>query len=129
MPPRSPTMVGSAVDTIVWSSDASSITSSSAPKIRRTRCSGWAAGGAGGASATVISVLGAAAELGASALEPAELLRQLTAERRERLAALADQLELPLDEGDRRLDDPQTLGVIRAVRPAVAQAGPGLLGL
>src|SRR5947208_8714775 len=29
-PPRSPTIVGSAVDTIVWSSDASSITSISA---------------------------------------------------------------------------------------------------
>src|SRR3954471_3005443 len=40
MPPRSPTIVGSAVETIVWSSDASSITSSSAPKIRRTRCAG-----------------------------------------------------------------------------------------
>src|SRR3954469_20633103 len=39
-PPRSPTIVGSAVETIVWSSDASSITSSSAPKIRRTRWAG-----------------------------------------------------------------------------------------
>src|SRR4029078_10737492 len=37
MPPRSPTIVGSAVETIVWSSDASSRTSRSAPKIRRTR--------------------------------------------------------------------------------------------
>src|SRR5690242_19868732 len=35
-------MVGRAVETIVWSSDASSITSSSAPKIRRTRCAGCA---------------------------------------------------------------------------------------
>src|SRR4051812_22489734 len=34
-------MVGSAVETIVWSSDASSMTSSSALKIRRTRCAGW----------------------------------------------------------------------------------------
>src|SRR5438067_513610 len=31
-PPRSPTIVGSAVDTIVWSSDASRITIISAPK-------------------------------------------------------------------------------------------------
>src|SRR4051812_33225212 len=31
-PPSSPTIVGSAVDTIVWSSDASSITSISAPR-------------------------------------------------------------------------------------------------
>ena len=40
MPPRSPTIVGSAVETMVWSSDASSSTSISAPKIRRTagRC-------------------------------------------------------------------------------------------
>jgi hypothetical protein len=38
MPPRSPTIVGKAVDTIVWSRDASSNTSSRAPKIRRTRC-------------------------------------------------------------------------------------------
>src|SRR5690348_10483637 len=37
MPPRPPTIVGSAVDTIVWSCDASSRTSISAPKIRRTR--------------------------------------------------------------------------------------------
>src|SRR5207237_372027 len=37
IPPRSPTIVGSAVETIVWSSDASSRTSSRAPKIRRTR--------------------------------------------------------------------------------------------
>src|SRR3954452_1484836 len=36
-PPRSPTIVGSAVETIVWSSDASSRTRSSAAKIRRTR--------------------------------------------------------------------------------------------
>ena len=34
-PPRSPTIVGSAVDTIVWSSDAMNSTRSSAPKIRR----------------------------------------------------------------------------------------------
>src|SRR6478735_10505367 len=38
-PPRSPTIVGSAVETIVWSSAASSSTKSSAVKIRRTR--GW----------------------------------------------------------------------------------------
>ena len=37
IPPRSPTIVGSAVETIVWSSDASSRTSISAAKIRRTR--------------------------------------------------------------------------------------------
>ncbi len=36
-PPRSPTIVGSAVATIVWSSDASRTTSRSALKIRRTR--------------------------------------------------------------------------------------------
>ena len=36
MPPRSPTIVGSAVDTIVWSSDASSIASSSPEKVTRT---------------------------------------------------------------------------------------------
>jgi len=34
-PPRSPTMVGSAVETIVWSSEASSITSSSPLTTRR----------------------------------------------------------------------------------------------
>src|SRR5256885_13290356 len=39
-PPRSPTIVGSAVDTIVWSSDASRITIISAPKITRTRSAG-----------------------------------------------------------------------------------------
>ena len=43
MPPRSPTIVGSAVETIVWSSDASSSTSISATKIRRTR-GAWAVG-------------------------------------------------------------------------------------
>ena len=37
IPPRSPTIVGSAVDTIVESSDASSITSISDPKIGPTR--------------------------------------------------------------------------------------------
>jgi hypothetical protein len=37
IPPRSPTIVGSAVETIVWSSEASSRTSISAAKIRRTR--------------------------------------------------------------------------------------------
>src|SRR5215475_14143366 len=36
-PPRSPTIVGSAVETIVWSSAASRSTSSSAPKMSRTR--------------------------------------------------------------------------------------------
>jgi hypothetical protein len=40
MPPSSPTMVGSAVATIVWSSDARKRTSRSAPKIRRTRGAG-----------------------------------------------------------------------------------------
>ena len=40
MPPRSPTIVGSAVETIVWSSDASSNTSSRAPKISRMRGAG-----------------------------------------------------------------------------------------
>ena len=37
IPPRSPTIVGSAVETIVWSSAASSSTSISAAKIARTR--------------------------------------------------------------------------------------------
>ena len=37
IPPRSPTIVGSAVETIVWSREASSRTSISAPKIRRRR--------------------------------------------------------------------------------------------
>src|SRR3954454_13802406 len=36
-PPRSPTIVGRAVETIVWSSDASSITSSSAPMTTPSR--------------------------------------------------------------------------------------------
>ena len=40
MPPRSPTIVGSAVDTIVWSSDASSITSINAAKIGAIRTAG-----------------------------------------------------------------------------------------
>ena len=44
MPPRSPTIVGSAVETIVWSSAASSSTSISARKIARTR--GWGCGAA-----------------------------------------------------------------------------------
>ncbi len=39
IPPRSPAIVGSAVETIVESSDASSITSISAPKIGPTRAS------------------------------------------------------------------------------------------
>jgi hypothetical protein len=43
-PPRSPTIVGSAVATIVWSSDASSTTRISAPKITRTRCAGSCGG-------------------------------------------------------------------------------------
>ena len=38
VPPSSPTIVGSAVATIVWSSDASSSTNISAPKITRTGC-------------------------------------------------------------------------------------------
>src|SRR3954454_19372131 len=37
-PPKSPTIVGSAVATIVWSSAASSRTSMSPPKITRTCC-------------------------------------------------------------------------------------------
>ncbi len=49
MPPRSPTIVGSAVATIVWSSDARSSTSISAPKIdadaRRLRVTLRSAGG------------------------------------------------------------------------------------
>src|SRR3546814_2752961 len=45
-PPNSPTIVGSAVDTIVWSSDASSITSMSAPKINRMEGGGVASGAA-----------------------------------------------------------------------------------
>src|SRR5581483_3288430 len=54
VPPRSPTIVGSAVETIVWSSAASSRTSSSAPKITRMR-GGWgvtplSGGGTGGAA-------------------------------------------------------------------------------
>ena len=44
IPPRSPTIVGSAVETIVWSSDASSRTSISAAKIRPTRGACWAGG-------------------------------------------------------------------------------------
>ena len=43
MPPRSPTIVGSAVETIVESSDASSITSISAAKIGPIRCAGGGA--------------------------------------------------------------------------------------
>src|SRR3546814_15417365 len=43
-PPNSPTIVGGAVDTIVWSSDASSITSMSAPKINRMEGGGVASG-------------------------------------------------------------------------------------
>ena len=39
IPPRSPTIVGNAVETIVWSSEASNRTSSSALKITRKR--GW----------------------------------------------------------------------------------------
>ena len=39
MPPRSPTIVGSAVETIVWSSAARRSTSISAMKMARTR--GW----------------------------------------------------------------------------------------
>src|SRR4051812_29005224 len=41
-PPRSPTIVGSAVETIVWSSEASSITTSRAPITNPTRgCRSW----------------------------------------------------------------------------------------
>ena len=54
MPPSSPTIVGSAVDTIVWSSEASSITSISAPKIRRTR-GAFSAGGAAAVSAVTLT--------------------------------------------------------------------------
>jgi hypothetical protein len=36
-PPRSPTIVGSAVETIVWSSEASSIASSRPEKVSSTR--------------------------------------------------------------------------------------------
>jgi hypothetical protein len=47
-PPSSPTIVGSAVDTMVWSSAASSITSSSAGNSRRMGgCSGPVASSAG----------------------------------------------------------------------------------
>src|SRR3954463_3430611 len=47
-PPRSPTIVGSAVATIVWSRAASSITSTSPPKMTRTLR--WAGGAARGSS-------------------------------------------------------------------------------
>ena len=40
-PPNSPTIVGRAVETMVWSSEASSITSINAPKIVRM---GWVDG-------------------------------------------------------------------------------------
>src|SRR3954469_24275468 len=114
MPPRSPTIVGSAVDTIVWSSDASRSVSSSAPKIRRTRWGSGASPGCGmlaSAALTPLLLGWGPTELGPSGLEPPELSRQLSTERGERLAALPDELHLALHEGDRRLDDPQPLGV------------------
>src|SRR5262245_20678709 len=53
-PPRSPTIVGSAVETIVWSSAARRRTSSSAPKMSRTR---WRDSVTGSDSPRVVVVL------------------------------------------------------------------------
>ena len=50
-PCRSPTMVGRAVDTMVWSSAARNMPSSSAPMMMSTRRRGRSRVGAGGAAA------------------------------------------------------------------------------
>ena len=52
-PPRSPTIVGSAVDTIVWSSAASSIPSSTVTKTRFIRRRSMATSGIGAGAASI----------------------------------------------------------------------------
>src|SRR5581483_1958456 len=124
MPPRSPTIVGSAVETIVWSSDASSSTSSSAPKIRRTRsrCTVPA-----GAAPFTVRILGA--EVAAAAFQPPQLRLKVARELVQPLTPGADERELPLDERDRLVDDAEALVVARRAGPAAAEHRPGLLGL
>ena len=68
-------------------------------------------------------------ELGLALVERTQLLRQLVGELGEPLLACADELELPLDERNRRLDDPRALVVACALGPLVAQGGAGLFGL
>src|SRR5581483_9380745 len=120
MPPRSPTIVGSAVDTIVWSSDASSSTSRSAPKIRRTRS----------LRSVVVSMRETLlSELAAARLQALQLAAELTRELVEALLTLPEQLELALDMRDRGLDDAQALRVGRALFPLVAKRGARLFRL
>src|SRR5581483_1299332 len=108
MPPRSPTIVGSAVETIVWSRDASSRTSSSAPKIRRTRSR---CGASAWATPLMRRILGVALEVPAAALQPAQLRVELARELVEPFASGAHERELPLHDRDRLLDDAQALVV------------------
>ena len=68
-------------------------------------------------------------ELALTFAQRAELVRQLVAELRESLLPRADELELPLDEWDRRVDDPRPLGVARVIVPLAAQHLPRLLDL
>src|SRR5579884_2640693 len=126
MPPRSPTIVGSAVDTIVWSSDASSSTSRSAPKIRRTRSR---CGASAWATPLMRRILGVPFEVAAAALQPAQLRVELAGELVEPLPPCADERELPFDERDRLVDDAQALVVARRAGPAASQHRARLLGL
>src|SRR5438067_5954696 len=68
-------------------------------------------------------------ELRPALVERAQLLRQLVGELGEPPLASTDELELPLDERNRRLDDPGALAVACARLPLVAQGGAGLFCL
>src|SRR3954453_6801626 len=98
-PPSSPTIVGSAVDTIVWSSDASSITSISAPRTTLSR------GASRSAVSTVVAgsdtpLLHDAVDVVARRPRPGDVL----AHRHEHLAdeAQRDELEPADDQQDRK---------------------------
>src|SRR5262249_30425358 len=68
-------------------------------------------------------------ERAAAPLQLRELVLQLVGERGERLLPRGEQLELPLDEWDRDLDDLGPLLVGRALGPLAPQRGPCLLRL
>lgn len=68
-------------------------------------------------------------QLTATLVEGVELFAELAGELAERAHAHLDQLELPLHELDRAVDDARALGVGRGVRPLVAEGSPCLLGL
>src|SRR5438034_10013776 len=70
-----------------------------------------------------------ALELGSTLTQPAELVRQLVAELLQSLLPRPDELELALDQWNRRLHDLRPLCVARVIVPLAAQHLSRLLHL